>query len=347
MLKLARGCLGKNTIVDGDGNRIEWHYLEKLQQQQQNLSNKLTKAHMQWRSRKMNVRLAAETLSNSVADSLEFMRTVDEEFEDVGPTAKYIRIFNDVFDIMNSTSKSTNATSFKRPIDRSTYREYFLKFDEAIDYIKQLSIDGELRSILKSEHYTPFMGFINNMINFKHIFQKYVIEMDKLEEIVTHRHCQDHLESFFGCIRSMGGFNDNPTSQQLEASYRKLLIHNEVVCSKKSNTIEIGTRILTVSSHRPAQEREVTLLSREDMAKLEDLGDDFRLSYDASTYTDGITNHSLAFMASVVEKKKFHAKSPRTPINMAQPCKSTFEICRYIDSFLKVSEGSSSISMLF
>lgn len=24
---------------------------------------------------------------------------------------------------------------------------------------------------------------------------------------------------------------------------------------------------------------------------------------------------------------------------MAQPCKSTFEICRYIDSFLKVSEG--------
>lgn len=202
------------------------------------------------------------------------------------------------------------------------------------------------------------MGFINNMVNFKHIFQKYVIETDSLDEIVTHRFCQDHLESSFGCIRSMGGFNDNPTTQQLEAAYRKLLIHNEVVCSKKSNTMEIGTEILTVSSHRPAQKREVTLLNHLDMAKLEDLGEDFRHSSDASTYTDGVTNHSLAFMASVVEKKILHAKSPRIPIkcplcintfivnelmndafiafksrknNMAQPCKSTFQICKYIE----------------
>lgn len=47
------------------------------------------------------------------------------------------------------------------------------------------------------------------------------------------------------------GFNDNPTAQQFEAAYRKLMVHNEVVCSKNSNCIDTGTKILTVSS-RPA-----------------------------------------------------------------------------------------------
>lgn len=67
-----------------------------------NLGNKLTKAHMQWEKRKMNVQIAAETISNSVADAMKFLKDDCEDFKDVGGTSEYIRTFNDIFDTMNS-----------------------------------------------------------------------------------------------------------------------------------------------------------------------------------------------------------------------------------------------------
>lgn len=224
------------------------------------------------------------------------------------------------------------------------------------------NISGEGKCIFESESGTAFLGFFNDIINIKKMFAEYV-QYGSLESLITHRFSQDHIESLFGCLRSMGGYNDNPTTQQFEAGYRKLLIHNDVVCSKKSNTIDHGTKILTVSSHRPAKKREATLLSREQIALLDDLGDDFMLAFEAENYTDITSNHSLAFMASVVEKKLCFAK----PIikcgkcsnsfienellndefirfkarknNINQPCKSTFEICKFVDSFLKAFEG--------
>lgn len=135
---------------------------------------------------------------------------------------------------------------------RSTCEDFFNRFDKAIDYIKGLKVEGESTSILLSKSSTPFVGFYNNMVNFKGLFMDLVLT-DRLTELITHRFSQDHIETLFGCIRSMNGYNDNPTAQQFEAAYRKLLIHNDVVCSKKSNCIDMGTKILTTSSHRPAK----------------------------------------------------------------------------------------------
>jgi hypothetical protein len=75
MLKLARNALG--YFVDGDGNEIKWHYIKELQQLQQqeglNLANKLSMNHFKYDKHKMNVRLAAQTLSSSVANAIEFL----------------------------------------------------------------------------------------------------------------------------------------------------------------------------------------------------------------------------------------------------------------------------------
>lgn len=46
---------------------------------------------------------------------------------------------------------------------------------------------------------------------------------------------QDHLETFFSALRSRGGYNDNPTCRQFQASYKRLLIHNEVIVSPFGN----------------------------------------------------------------------------------------------------------------
>lgn len=207
MLKLARNCIATRNLIDGDGGLISWKYFESLYDAQKNLSwnlgNKLTKAHMQWDKKKMSVKLAAETLSNGVADSMEFMQQECEQFKDVAATVKFIHIFNDIFDIMNSTT-SEKDTGFKRAISKSTALELFRRFEEAMMYIKQLKVEGESKPIFSSSVHTSFIGFYNNMISFMGIFNDYV-QTNKIEKIICHRLCQDLLESFFGSIRSMGG----------------------------------------------------------------------------------------------------------------------------------------------
>lgn len=207
ILKLARNCIGSRNLVDSDGGLIKWRYLELLYEAQKNLpynlGNKLTKAHMQWESKKMCVKLAAQTLSKSVADSLNFLKEECSQFEHAGPTSKYVNIINDIFDVMNS-SKLEGATGFKRALTISTCTESFDRFDEAMDYLKQLKVEGDAHSIFLSKSRTPFIGFYNNMANFKRIFKDYVIS-NRLDALVTHRFSQDHLEAFFSCIRSLGG----------------------------------------------------------------------------------------------------------------------------------------------
>jgi len=52
----------------------------------------------------MNVRLAAQTLDESVADALCYLKNQKEHFSDVEPTAEFIRYINNAFDILNSKS---------------------------------------------------------------------------------------------------------------------------------------------------------------------------------------------------------------------------------------------------
>lgn len=160
------------------------------------------------------------------------------------------------------------------------------------------------------------------------------------------------------------GFNDNPTAQQFEAAYRKLLIHNDVVCSKKANVIEPGTKILNVSSNRPASKNH-----DQEQVVMNDifLDEDFDDSFFAGSYIDDAHSHSLAYMASVLEAKiiggkrrlikceecvatfienelledsfiRFKARRS----NVMQPCRSTFEICKIVDSYIKSCEERSS-----
>lgn len=207
MLKLMRNCLGSRNLVDADGGIIEWKFIELLYETQKNLTynlgNKLTKEHMEWESRKMSVRLAGETLSNSVADSIEFLSTKYESFNEANSTVKFIRNVNDCFDVMNST-KLEGAVGFKKPLSESNHVEAFNLFRNAMPYFKSIGVEGESIPIFSSVSRTPFIGFYFNMINLMKVFDEYV-STGKLEYLVTHRFSQDLIETLFGCIRSMGG----------------------------------------------------------------------------------------------------------------------------------------------
>lgn len=109
MIKLVRNCLGSvNHLTDIQGRKVKWSYIEALEALQQkeglHLGNKLTKVHMEWAKQKIKVRLAVQTLSSSVADALDFCeyKLKLPQFQGAHATAEFIRIFDRLFDILNS-----------------------------------------------------------------------------------------------------------------------------------------------------------------------------------------------------------------------------------------------------
>lgn len=90
--KLARNILaGKSEIFEPNG-KIEWRYIERLydySKQNTLRTHKITKKHVQWDRCKMNVRIACQTLSSSVANSLQFLLDQNHpDMEGVEPTIR-------------------------------------------------------------------------------------------------------------------------------------------------------------------------------------------------------------------------------------------------------------------
>lgn len=86
------------------------------------------------------------------------------------------------------------------------------------------------------------------------MFVEFVETKHVMSSISTQSISQDHIEQLFSQIRSMNGFNDNPTVQQFAAALRKLLAYNLILVSKDATIpsqfsitdLNIISNILTV-----------------------------------------------------------------------------------------------------
>ena len=95
MLKLARNAFGSLKRFKSDEGEIDFSFVEKLNKLQESmgvrLANKLSNRHMKWHNMKMKVRLAAQLLSSSVADAIEYLSKTDSKFKNSSPTITFIR----------------------------------------------------------------------------------------------------------------------------------------------------------------------------------------------------------------------------------------------------------------
>ena len=88
---------------------VGWEYIERHYSTQKtsklSLSNKLARAHIDFRNQKMKVKLAVQVFSNSVASSLEYLRlNALSGFQDSAVTEVFIRMVDRLFDSLNSRS---------------------------------------------------------------------------------------------------------------------------------------------------------------------------------------------------------------------------------------------------
>ena len=113
MLKLARNLLHdwKEISVPGFQKPACWKFIQLLYEYQMEIGlraygNRLTNKHIYFDRYKMKVALAAQVLSSSVADTLDYLREELKltQFQESAATAAYCRMFNDGFDILNSSN---------------------------------------------------------------------------------------------------------------------------------------------------------------------------------------------------------------------------------------------------
>ncbi|KAG5862941.1 hypothetical protein JTB14_008034 [Gonioctena quinquepunctata] len=137
------------VFVNGKGEKIDFKFIIELHELQEeefcNLANKIGRSHIDWRSQKMKVNLAAQTLSASVANALEFLSKdlQHPDFKDAAPTIEFIRIIDRLFDLLNS--RNPFAKGYKTPLKKSNESFWKPILEQAFEFLISLKhVNGEL-----------------------------------------------------------------------------------------------------------------------------------------------------------------------------------------------------------
>ena len=252
MLKLMRNCFASYGILkDNQGCKINWNYIEQLHKLQEaeglRLGTKLKTAHIMWNRQKMKVNLAAQTLSASVADAIDFCRENLKLVQFIGSeaTVRFLRVIDRLFDILNS--RNPLAKGFKAPMRPSNEAVWKPFLEEAKLYLFSLTNDKGL-PMYQTKRRTPFLGLICSVESTVAIFNELVGKpYSPLKYLLTYKLSQDHLELFFGAVRSSCGCNNNPTVRQFTAAYKRLLMRHNVEGGLGNCTVQDSTTILSVT----------------------------------------------------------------------------------------------------
>lgn len=160
MLKLARNTLADyKEFISNEGN-IKWQYFINLYNMQNKLTfkfkNKLSSQCINYMQNKMKVKYAAHTLSASVANAIDFLRTENiPEFQGSEATIKFIHVIDRLFDFMNS--RNPFGKGFNKPIVRADLEFLHSMIKQHTEYLFSLKTkDGNC--LIKSGRKTFIYG---------------------------------------------------------------------------------------------------------------------------------------------------------------------------------------------
>lgn len=239
MLKLVRNLLCEYGILKIGDEYIEWRYIKELfnlqEAEQIRAATKLTENHILYKNQKMKVRLAAQVLSSSVANGIDFARDdlKLEKFKGSEATSQFLRDVDKSFDILNS--RTPMAKGFKAPISKTNFESKINFLNSFTKILFQIdAIQG--KKIISGRRKTSFIGLA---VTFQSIttLSKFLLFRPNFpfKYLLTYKLSQDHLELFFGVIRRCGGWNNNPNARQFKYAFRKLVQKNSVIPAQTGN----------------------------------------------------------------------------------------------------------------
>ena len=242
MLKLARNALGDiGSFKSPDGKLITWKNIKDLHVLQTNegfnLANKIHVDHINWHKNKMKVKLAAQTLSSSVADALEYLQNdaKHENFKNCSGTIEFIRHIDRLFDILNS--RHPMMKGFKSPISKANLEMLKTLIPDISKYFLTL-LDNQNQPLIYHRRKTFIIGFVSTAKALLQISEELLYRQENsFSYVLTYKFSQDHIELLFSCIRSRGGFNNNPNILQFKTALKQILMRNSILASNKANVL--------------------------------------------------------------------------------------------------------------
>ena len=112
----------------------------------------------------MNVKLAAQTLSSSVADAIEFLDSSMKvtEFSNSRGTVKFVRTIDWLFDMLNS--QSPIAKGFKQPLRPECKETWEDIVKTTANYLLSLRANNEAQQLLAMHARRTFvLGFVTTI----------------------------------------------------------------------------------------------------------------------------------------------------------------------------------------
>lgn len=339
MEKLIRNLLGNHKeLLTESGKKIEWKYfveLEKMSKGGNMLTHKLTKKHIEFKQNIMNVRIANETFSQSVADSMRILKNQNHPlFLGCENTIEFNEIIDKLFNVLNSKTKH-HPNIFKQALCPRNKDVIFDFAEQTIKYMKSLEmtvirkVKGEdvkkRMPVLKTVNKTPILGLIMDLTNLRLFYELYVEKDKSMNEVYTFTFSQDPLEILHAKLRSRNGHNSNPNVIQYKGSFRRVLCNSDIKAPESANCIPfdgvIGqmnsltpqSNIYFVSSRRPkidimADEIFQVNLAQQSKRILDELEDiegfiEIESIRDNAPIIDGSAGASIAYAARLIEKK--------------------------------------------
>ena len=271
MLKLARNALGDKGIFYVNGQpSIFWQLITELYNTQKDdvlhLGNKLKSKHIHWHNIKMKVAVAAQTLSNSVASGIRYLKAIGiPKFQDSDETSQFVENINNIFDILNSRSKF--GRHYKSPITLENIDDFEEYLNEINSYLQQLE-DPEGKKLVNGPRKTFILGFAVSSRSIIALARRLLERnYNKFDYVLTYRFSQDQIEMYFSKIRSRLGWNNNPTALQFKWALRTLLQNNLItapttgnctnVTEKPEKELEPDKRILQLLDSSPVWRADV------------------------------------------------------------------------------------------
>ena len=143
MLKLARNSLADLKVVLDDAKcEVKWDHIKILHSFQEDeglkIGNKLSKGHIEFQRQKMNVKVAAQTFSSSVADAIEYLMTSGHpKFADAEETIRFICIIDMLFDLLNT--RNPFGKGLKKPLSLYDAARWKSTIGTSISYLLSLT----------------------------------------------------------------------------------------------------------------------------------------------------------------------------------------------------------------
>lgn len=196
---------------------------------------------------------------------------------------------------------------------------------------------------MQTIHKTPVLGLIVNIHNLKRIYAKYCENPEnddqidpshsipRINHLRTYAMSQDHLELFFGKIRSKNGHNNNPDVVQFKGAYRKLSANVSIKPPENANCMFLDdsnhsdqaefdllelpkSNIFSVSSRISQRQTNETMSDPTFQRNLEEFEEMIEnneseiisdlQAMDANEHIiDNFSNISIAYAASIIEER--------------------------------------------